>query len=366
MRPRMAKTLARLAAAITCVALLPVANAVAAQPIAAWPFDEGSGAVARDNGALGLDGTLTGVGGPSWIAGVEGSALRFDGNDYVAVLDTPRLEPTKMTVAAWVRRAGSPGRFRYVFSKGASTCLRSAYGLYTASSGGAGFYVSGDGFFTVSDQVSPSFVWDGRWHRLAGTYDGATVRLFVDGVQVGDGVTGPTHIEYGMTSRAPYIGTYRGGCELPFNGDIDDVAVWDAALTSSQAEQDAIAPTETPATGPIGPAPGTRPTPSELVGPNGKSTTPERCTSVALNRRTVRGRSKATILATVRRGGTRLKGARVVLRAGKLRKAARTDSRGLARFTLRPRNTHKRVSIRVDTRSIAGCGTPVAYVRVRR
>ena len=41
--------------------------------------------------------------------------------------------------------------------------------------------------------AGPASVWDGKWHHVAGTFDGSTVRLYVDGVQVGTGTPAPDH-----------------------------------------------------------------------------------------------------------------------------------------------------------------------------
>ena len=342
-------------------AVLACAGPAAAHaPVASWRLDDGSGSLVRDSRPLGLNGSLTA--GPRWISGVKGTALRFEGTGAVALPDSSALEPARLTVGAWVRRVGSPGTFRYVFSKGSSSCLRGSYGLYTGTSGGMAFYVAGDGLFTVSAQANRSAVWDGRWHRVVGTYDGARVRLFVDGGQVGGGISGPTHVEYGLATRAPYIGAYRGGCELPFDGDIDNVDVWSSALSPTEVDADAAPPPQTPSTGPIGPAPGA---PPADVAEKGRRTTPTGCTSVALSRRTVRVARRAAIVVTVRKGGRRARGVRVVLRARHIHKRDRTNKRGRARFVVRAVRRH-RLTVKVAAPKRSGCSRPVAYVRVRR
>ena len=70
---------------------------------------------------------------------------------------------------------------------------------------------------------------------VAGSFDGSTVRLFVDGAEIGTGTTVslPFSIAYGLSSGQPLIGQY-GGCDLSFNGDIDEVSVWSAALPMDQ------------------------------------------------------------------------------------------------------------------------------------
>jgi hypothetical protein len=75
---------------------------------------------------------------------------------------------------------------------------------------------------------------------------------------------------------------------------------------------------------------------------------------------------RTRIVATVRRGAKPLRGARVVLRGNRLRKVARTNALGRARFVVRASRTHRRLNVRVVTAKRAACGTPVAYITVRR
>jgi hypothetical protein len=95
-----------------------------------------------------------------------GSALAFGGADYVSVPDTASLEPAHVAVDAWVRRAGSPGAWRYVLSEGSLDCDRSAYGLYSDWAGGMSFYVSNRTSYFISPEVPAATVWDGNWRLL--------------------------------------------------------------------------------------------------------------------------------------------------------------------------------------------------------
>src|SRR3954451_3112074 len=221
-----------------CIAVLGVlwlgAGSAHAAPavLAHWRFDEGAGQAAADASGRGNDGQLgaPAVGDardPRWIAGHDGgTALVFEGADYVSVADTAALEPAHVAVDAWVRRAGSPGAWRYVLSKGSLDCDRSAYGLYSGWSGGMAFYVSSSSEYTISPEISSSIVWDGAWHHVIGSYDGDRVRLWIDGSQVGAGTPTNMAIAYTAGTRGVYIGTYRGSCDLGFSGTIDDVLVW--------------------------------------------------------------------------------------------------------------------------------------------
>ena len=80
-------------------------------------------------------------------------------------------------------------------------------------------------------------VWDGNWHLAAGTYDGATVRFYLDGAEIASGTASQQHIRYDLPDNSKfYIGAYRGQCELRFNGDVDEVRIFNRALSAAEVQ----------------------------------------------------------------------------------------------------------------------------------
>jgi hypothetical protein len=347
-------------------------TARAQAPVGQWRFDEGSGTTVHDTSGSGLDGAIlpgANGGAPTWVTGISGSALHFDGHGAVALPDSTLLEPTRITVAAWARRAGSPGNYRYIVSKGATACYTSSYALYTAARGSVAFYVSSGGHYTLSDQPAPSAVWDGRWHRLVGTYDGRDVRLFVDGRQVGADVAEPGGIDYGLTTRGPYIGTYRGGCRLPFSGDIDTVEIYDAALDDAAIAADAGLPAGSAPPPLPGSGGGSLPaaTPPSAGGQSTPGTTVQAgCLWLKAEPRSVRAGRRARIGAMVRVHGRPRAHVRLVLRAHRLRATTLTDRRGRAQLRVRvPRATRRLTLSARATRTVACTRTATVTIPVR-
>jgi hypothetical protein len=196
-------------------------------------------AAARSSTTLGNGSTgvlsSTAVGGLGSVLIRGGCSARCTtGGQVVSIPDSGQPRACTVTVLALVRGSASPGQWRYVVSKGAMGCTAGSYGLYSGFGGGMAFYVYGGSAFYVSPEA-PTSVWNGKWHVVAGTFDGTTVRLFVDGTEVGTGTTVPipTWIAYGLPSDTAGMGAY-GGCDLSLVGDIDEVSIWSAALPVGQ------------------------------------------------------------------------------------------------------------------------------------
>jgi len=194
-----------------------------------WKFDEGSGQIASDSSGNGLNGTLNGS--PEWVAGQLGGALDFDGSgDYVEIPHDPRLSITdEITIAAWTNmRADASGEMAIV-SKGGWGANDLPYEL-TETAGDVIFWQFYDN--EGRDTCAPDSPPVAEWHHIAGTYDGKVFKCYIDG-ELGD--------EWAYAGRMPEntasvtIGRRsRGGTY--FNGMIDDVAIYDRALTEGEIQ----------------------------------------------------------------------------------------------------------------------------------
>jgi hypothetical protein len=171
--------------------------------------------------------------------GVVGRAFQFDGGGYVRVPDAPSLDSAAITVEAWVKVATAQGPFRYLVAKGAHACEAASYGLCTGRTypGGLCFYVY-DGTHAAISPDPGAGIWDGKWHHVAGTFDGTTVRLYVDGEQVGNGTAASLNINYNLPDGNDlFIGTYLWpGGSLGFTGSIDELSTYNRALSASEIQ----------------------------------------------------------------------------------------------------------------------------------
>jgi N,N-dimethylformamidase beta subunit-like protein/concanavalin A-like lectin/glucanase superfamily protein/galactose oxidase-like protein/Big-like domain-containing protein/Kelch motif protein len=219
----------------TSTITVTVSNVVPAGLIAAYAFDEGAGTTTADAAGKGHTGTITAA---TWTTGGKnGNALSFNGtNAWVTIADAADLDLTNgMTLEAWVKPSALSGWNSVVMKEGTATTM--SYTLY-ANDGNP--WPSGTVHIGTLDRevVGTAPVALGVWTHLAATYDGATLRLYVNGVQVGSRAqTG----SIAVSTRALRIGGNAVWGEY-FNGLIDDVRVYNRALSAAEIQTDMTTP----------------------------------------------------------------------------------------------------------------------------
>jgi len=83
----------------------------------------------------------------------------------------------------------------------------------------------------ASSQICTAPVSFGTWHHFAGTWDGLTARVFVDGVEA---ASGPLMANLAFDSAfGLHVGSSQGG-SLPWNGRIDELRLYDRALDATE------------------------------------------------------------------------------------------------------------------------------------
>ena len=189
-----------------------------------WKADEGSGATLVNSSSLGATNNGAILGNPTWVAGQHGQAIRFDGTgDYATVADNSSLDISgAITMAAWVKpeRATTTNLIKKAVTSGTTV---NGYELsLSASTAPAPQKVfvrfnqatSGDTFRINSATTYPSN--GATWMHVAATYDGTTIRLYVNGVQEGGNLAGPASIA--TNNLALGIGAQTGRCDESSRG----------------------------------------------------------------------------------------------------------------------------------------------------
>jgi hypothetical protein len=230
----MKRATAMITAMAAMFAMASTSASAAILPIGIWHFNASSGTEVADASGHHHTGTLEG--GAAWSAGRFQGAVSLNGQSAaVKIPASSTLEPSNITVSTWLD-ATNPGSFRYVLAKGANGCIAASYALYTGPNGGLEFYVAGSqgASYGVSPEAGTG-IWNGQWHNVVGTYDGSTVRLYLDGQQVGSGTAYGTPIGYpAVSSNDLLIGNFPGCAELGFRGRVDEVKLFDRAMSTTE------------------------------------------------------------------------------------------------------------------------------------
>ncbi len=225
----------------------PAVGSPVGSAVGHWRFDEGQGITTNNsgNGGSTLNGTLTTMASPAtstsgWTnSGKFNKALVFDGsNDYVSIPYTTSLGlggSNPLTVSAWVYWTGGAhgdGLFPIVYSQiGSDPWGR--YSLFVDfATSKATFSVAGTSGSYVYSNAALS---NNQWYHITGTWDGTTQSIFVNGV-IQNSAT--PSIGTGSTFQNLYFGTNTVAGGNSFGGSIDEVKIYNYALTSDEVKLD--------------------------------------------------------------------------------------------------------------------------------
>jgi hypothetical protein len=231
-------------------AVLTVSGFNVANTVAYYRFDETTGSSAADSSGNANTGTLLNMpfDDSEWTPGRISGALSFNadgsGDDYVSVPDAPSVNFNAnpvLSIAAWVRGPGAQtngagiivkgtgsGGEQYAIDVNINQLTTPAYRFYVRSSAG----VSTD----CTTPVPPN----GRWQHIVAVYNGpiGLMQFYVNG-QLVSSVAGPTSLL--PNTHELSIGNRQSGAATPYNrpftGVIDDVRLYNHAMTSNEVQQ---------------------------------------------------------------------------------------------------------------------------------
>jgi serine/threonine protein kinase/tetratricopeptide (TPR) repeat protein len=195
-----------------------------------WKFEEEKGGVMVDSSGSGLDARL--VGGAHIVSEpVRGNALSLDGDgDYVNCGNNPAFDITNsITIAVWIKVDTFDKRWQAVVTKGDTAWRlqreRETNAFHFACTG---IDVPGDAYGSVRGTRNVN---DGRWHHVAGAYNGKRMYLYVDGeLDVSATATGSIY----TNSWEVLIGENAEQPGREWNGLIDDLRIYSYALSEAE------------------------------------------------------------------------------------------------------------------------------------
>ncbi|MFC6221992.1 FG-GAP-like repeat-containing protein [Hymenobacter artigasi] len=173
-----------------------------------------------------------------------GNALAFDGtDDYVSIPNTAALSlTTNFTIETWIKPTGTGNNTQNVVCKSSTTA-------------GTGYIFprTDDTWQNLRIWLNKGGSWShytvpygaayfNQWHHVAASYDGSTVRIYIDGVAVtptltgGSAITGPI-----STNTNPLtLGAQPGLSTEFYSGGLDEVRLYNTVLTAAQVQSDML------------------------------------------------------------------------------------------------------------------------------
>jgi hypothetical protein len=197
---------------------------------AGYNMDECAGSLLLDQSGHANDGML--INGPAWTTGKHRGALAFDGvNDRVSIVNSPKVDVSgqALTVEFWayVAQGGSTPDYVIVNKPWTDGQMVSPYYQYGVEFYGATrefvFFIGTSSGYRAFPMGSAY----GDWHHVAFTYDGASVRGYLDGV---------LKFTRAETSRLTARGAglllgVDGALAQPYKGMLDDLRIYARALS---------------------------------------------------------------------------------------------------------------------------------------
>ena len=219
--------------------------------ISYWPLDEIVGGVGTPDVAKGNDLLLSGMDASNLVAGKFGQAMSFDGiEEYLWIQHDgtnalPVAHRPFFTVSVWVKGDGSAQQDRRVFSESSTQQRNTLFNIGTDNNGDGNlrtdaisiYMRNDDGGIPIDHLNTQGHAFDDTWHHIAWVASEGYGRFYIDGVL--------DPVEYNF-NLLPFSGEIlslgaivRVGDPVATNffaGLIDEVAVWDRALSEAEVQ----------------------------------------------------------------------------------------------------------------------------------
>lgn len=188
---------------------------------------------ANDQSGNNNNGTVNGATLTTDRFGNNSSAYSFNGtSDYIKVLDNNSLDLTQnLTLSAWIQ-PNTSNTDQAILGKGkivSQTGYALLHNVLTPKKTGISIQNKPNPVsesFVNSSQLNPN-----TWYNLVGTYNGSELKLYLNGTLVNTIATNLQLMPNSLTDL--FIGCELNGFRF-FNGKIDDVGIWNRALSQSE------------------------------------------------------------------------------------------------------------------------------------
>jgi Concanavalin A-like lectin/glucanases superfamily/Secretion system C-terminal sorting domain len=191
-----------------------------------WAMEENGGSTLIDSSSFKNNASI--IEGPSWVEGKRGLALNLNGTiDYCSVPDDPTLNiSSAITIAAWVK----PGKYatQRIIRKVDGT-KNLGYSLFLGIDSTISIRFDNSNLKRVKSTTKYPGTGD-TWMHIAATYDGTTIRLYINGVEEN---TLTASFDIGITENSLTIGASDSDTQH-FGGSLDDLRIYNYALSATE------------------------------------------------------------------------------------------------------------------------------------
>lgn len=227
--------------ALPLAVVLAISSGAQADLVGYWTFDEGTGQTVFDSSAYNNHGVLGSTASvetsdPTRVSGRLGAgALNYTGAptfQYAIVPDSPSISVTgSLTLSAWINIAGGTGTNRNILAKEANSAYRwridDAQHPWLLINDGPGLALATSSYTVLEADYN-------EWHHVAVTFTpGGTnnVSFYYDGSLTDQKTLSKSSIA--DTAGSLVLGAYHTTAE-PFNGSLDEIAIWNQVCTGNQ------------------------------------------------------------------------------------------------------------------------------------
>ena len=207
-------------------------------PVAYWPLQETAGPVVDVIGGLSLTLNSPAAMASTGMAGRRSLDLGTS-SGYASGVTSAALEPTNMTVEAWVNYNGSMASSEAEFlGKANAGSAGNGYTFGVTSGGNLQLVIMVDasGAVHYMSSASASSLISSGWHHIAGTYDDTAkaIVLYLDGVALSGTPSGPSGTRTGGGTEPFTLGRFGGFNGFHYRGQLADVAIYSTVLTADR------------------------------------------------------------------------------------------------------------------------------------
>jgi len=198
-----------------------------------YTMDSIDGSTLLDNSGNNYHGTNYGA---TVATGINGNALSFDGiNDYTKTSNNITLGFTALSFSLWIKPLGNAGTYRCAIHKSTDTSIGSSEYWAGISQGNfltatIGASTAGIGWPAGETTITPTM---GTWYFLAASWNGTITKVYINGNEEKSyALATKTNIDYPTR-----LGASSDGASYQYNGLIDEVRIYNRALSAAEVKQ---------------------------------------------------------------------------------------------------------------------------------